>query len=531
MALPLAFLGIIYVLVSYVGYRLLQSVLTKRHNSRRARELKCLDPPTLSSNRILGIDHLKTALAADKNKEFPVEMARRRDQVGAETFLYSTMGSTQIFTSDEKNIQAILATQFKDFIIGPKRRNNFFPLLGNGIFTQDGAGWEHSRTMMRPQFARDQVSDLDLEEEHVQNLMRAIVPNADGWTDTLDLQVLFFRLTLDSATEFLFGESVDSQLVGLPGYVKDHTRDESQSEEVFAAAFDKGQSVLATRSRMQGLYWLYNPKDFKKSCTDCHAFIDHFVRLALSKDLPAEKTPPADSEKGKKEKYVFLEALAAETRDPIELRSQMLNILLAGRDTTASLIGWVFYSLARDPERYAKLRNIVLEEFGTYSQPRDITFARLKSCQYLQHVNNEALRLYPVVPVNSRTANKDTTLPRGGGPDGKSPIFVPKGRACDYSVFVMHRRKDLWGADADEFVPERWEKRRVGWDFLPFNGGPRICIGQQFALTEASYVIVRLLQRFDGMENRDFSGKALHNLTLTSCSGTGVKVRLHEAKE
>lgn len=164
---------------------------------------------------------------------------------------------------------------------------------------------------------------------------------------------------------------------------------------------------------------------------------------------------------------MFLEALAAETRDPIELRSQMLNILLAGRDTTASLIGWVFYSLARDPVRYAKLRNIVLEEFGTYSQPRDITFARLKSCQYLQYVNNEALRLYPVVPVNSRTANKDTTLPRGGGPDGQSPIFIPKGRACDYSVFVMHRRKDLWGADADDFNPERWEKRRVGWDFLP----------------------------------------------------------------
>ena len=488
MALPLAFLGIIYVVVSYVGYRLLQSALTKRHNARRARELKCLDPPTLPSTQFLGIDHLKTALAADKNKEFPVEMARRRDQVGAETFLYSTMGSTNVFTSgeypatsprsipngtrlthipDEKNIQAILATQFKDFIIGPKRRNNFFPLLGNGIFTQDGAGWEHSRTMMRPQFARDQVSDLDLEEEHVQNLMRAIVPNTDGWTDTLDLQVLFFRLTLDSATEFLFGESVDSQLVGLPGYVKDHTRDESQNEEVFAAAFDKGQSVLATRTRMQGLYWLYNPQDFKKSCTDCHAFIDHFVRLALSKDLPGSIEKNADAEKGKKEKYVFLEALAAETRDPIELRSQMLNILLAGRDTTASLIGWVFYSLARDPARYAKLRSIVLEEFGSYSHPRDITFARLKSCQYLQHVNNEALRLYPVVPVNSRTANKDTTLPRGGGPDGKSPIFVPKGRACDYSVFVMHRRKDIWGEDAEEFVPERWERRKVGWDFLP----------------------------------------------------------------
>lgn len=101
MALPLAFLGIIYLLVSYVGYLVLQSILTKRHNARRARELKCLDPPALPSTRILGIDHLKTALAADKNKEFPVELGRRQDQVGAPTFTYSTMGSTMIFTSGE----------------------------------------------------------------------------------------------------------------------------------------------------------------------------------------------------------------------------------------------------------------------------------------------------------------------------------------------------------------------------------------------------------------------------------------------
>lgn len=404
--------------------------------------------------------------------------------------------------------------------------------------------------MMRPQFAREQVSDLNLEEQHVQNMMRAIVPKANGWADTLDLQILFFRLTLDSATEFLFGKSVDSQLVAL--HVKNGSCDESLKVDFFGTAFDKGQSVLATRSRMQGLYWLYNPNFFKKSCTDCHAFIDDFVNIALSKDLPgaAEKSVPADAEKGTRKKYVFLDALAAETRDPLELRSQMLNILLAGRDTTASLIGWVCYALARDPERFNKLRNVVLEEFGTYSNPRDISFGRLKLCQYLRYVINEALRLYPAVPINSRTAAKDTTLPRGGGPDGKSPVFVPKDTPCGYSVFVMHRRRDIWGDDADIFVPERWEKRKVGWEFLPvglfvlldpfrehpangpqFNGGPRICIGQQFALTEASYVIVRLLQRFDVMENQDFTTKAMHNLTLTNSSGTGVKVKLHAAEK
>lgn len=66
----------------------------------------------------------------------------------------------------------------------------------------------------------------------------------------------------------------------------------------------------------------------------------------------------------------------------------------------------------------------------------------LKNCRYLQHCLNEALRLYPLVPFNVREANKDTTLPLGGGKDGKSKVFIPQGSIVEYSVFVMHRRKD-----------------------------------------------------------------------------------------
>jgi cytochrome P450 len=123
--------------------------------------------------------------------------------------------------------------------------------------------------------------------------------------------------------------------------------------------------------------------------------------------------------------------------------------------------------LSKDPSRYKKLRDTVIEHFGAYSNRSEITFAKLKSCTYLQQCNNEALRLFPVVPVNSRFANRDTTLPRGGGTDGNSPIFVPAGKVVDYSVHVMHRRRDIWGEDADEFRPERWEGRKVGWEFLP----------------------------------------------------------------
>ena len=109
----------------------------------------------------------------------------------------------------------------------------------------------------------------------------------------------------------------------------------------------------------------------------------------------------------------------------------------------------------------------------------------------------------------------------------------------------MHRREDLYGKDAHLYKPERWETLRPGWEYLPFNGkspicalsgfeidllmcdagGPRICLGQQYALTEASYVTVRLVQEFERLESRD-SGPWREGLTLTCCSLNGTKVGL-----
>ncbi len=109
-----------------------------------------------------------------------------------------------------------------------------------------------------------------------------------------------------------------------------------------------------------------------------------------------------------------------------------------------------------------------------------MTSPKLKGCQYLQFCLNEALRLNPPIPVNYRRATRDTTLPCGGGPDGTGKIFVRKDQQVDYSVYVLHRRKDIWGEDAEEFNPERWSRGRLnGWEYLPFNRGPRICLGRE----------------------------------------------------
>jgi cytochrome P450 len=101
----------------------------------------------------------------------------------------------------------------------------------------------------------------------------------------------------------------------------------------------------------------------------------------------------------------------------------------------------------------------------------------------LRHIANQnpVLRLYPSVPLNGRDAVRDTVLPTGGGPDEQSPVFIRKGMTVEYSVYQLHRRKDLYGEDAEEFRPERWGEQKVGrgWEYLPFNGGPRICLGRK----------------------------------------------------
>lgn len=96
--------------------------------------------------------------------------------------------------------------------------------------------------------------------------------------------------------------------------------------------------------------------------------------------------------------------------------------------------------------------------------------------------SNLALRLFPSAPINIRTSLKTTILPRGGGPDGLSPVLIRRGMGIGYSIYHMHRRRDLYGDDAALFRPERWEDGKlanIGWGYLPFNGGPRTCLGSE----------------------------------------------------
>lgn len=149
-----------------------------------------------------------------------------------------------------------------------------------------------------------------------------------------------------------------------------------------------------------------------------------------------------------------------------------------------------------------------------------------------------ALRLYPSVPLNNREAIKTTVLPTGGGSSGNSPILVRKGELVVYSQYVNSRMKSIYGNDASDFRPERWETGElsdIGWAYFPFSGGPRQCLGEDFALMEVSYTVVRLLQTCAEMklprgETVEPVGLERQRLTLVMSSSDGCRVEVRKVR-
>lgn len=162
------------------------------------------------------------------------------------------------------------------------------------------------------------------------------------------------------------------------------------------------------------------------------------------------------------------------------MREEAMSLLFTARDSTAALLTNVFFQLSKSPEVCSRLRAEVDTLHG--QKP---SYEQLKNLKYLRAVLNESQRVWPLVPTFGRQATEDMVLPLGGGEDGKSAILIKKEQLVVFGKYSMHRRKDLFGPDADTFRPERWldmgdqKGLRQSWDYLPFSGGPRVCIGRE----------------------------------------------------
>ena len=316
---------------------------------------------------------------------------------------------------------------------------------------------------------------------------------------------------LDTSTEFLFGESTDSLLLQAPAATDD-----------FVKAYDRALLGLALLLIFGPFRWfLYLDPGWKTAYTKVHAFIDAHVKRALDQQHISAK----DANNNASGKYILLEEMATITQDPYDLRMQILNIFSPARDTAAIAFGDVMFELARHPQEWEKLRVEVLN-LGT----EPLTFELIRSLKRTKAIINESLRLHPAASRIGRTSLTGTILPRGGGHDGQSPIFVPKGQVIEMDPYSLQRDQDIWGKDADQFVPDRWIGDRslweAKWQYEPFLGGIRMCPAQNQVLTQLAYLLVRFAQEFRWIENKDPVFEYEEKVTLTVESRNGVKIAL-----
>jgi cytochrome P450 len=266
----------------------------------------------------------------------------------AATIRFTTFdGAKALLTVEPANLQAMLATQFEDFSVGHRRYNTFKPLIGHSIFSSDGVFWAHSRGLFRPQFARENINDLEMTDKASSDLITATgALGPHGWTDFTAMMPLLYNFTLDTATDFLFGESIESQKLAIAARSDqsnpDATAAQMKEAQEFADSFGTINEYLLKRIRLQSFYWLGDSLEFRRALSLVKKVTNRYVQLAINTATSSEKP------KGKKQSLLF--NLVTQTKDRTELRNQTLSILLAGRDTTASLLGWALCRLSIHPE-------------------------------------------------------------------------------------------------------------------------------------------------------------------------------------
>ena len=463
----------------------------ERNNIKR--RYGCQDPPfTASKDPIFGLDSGYSMLRSFKEHRRDVSLKSQLDARG-HTFQSNLFGKKEIFSDEPQNLQTVFSENFDNFGVQPTRLFPFEPLVGKGVMTLDGTHWRRSRSFLQPLFAKSQVTDLSSFRVHVEKLVDSIP--RDG--STVDLQPMFAKLALDSSSQLLFGDTL--------GLLES---DPPQASRAFWSSYRYAQRGIAKRLQLPKWDFLTRDPKFWDSCAAVRNHVGHYIDEVMSR---SENAAP---------KVALINELLNVVPDKEYIKDQLLNVFIPAHDAIAVALTNVFFNLARHPDVWSKLR----EQVASINM-ENFSLEHLKGLNYLQAVIKETLRLHPTVGSVGRVALRDTILPAGGGLAGKSPVLIQKGDNFRTSFYSLHRRKDIYGDNAEQFIPDRWsDLARPPWSYLPFGGGPRVCPGQQLGLAQIMYTIVRIVQTFSDIENRDPVLEFVESYKLTTESRNGAKV-------
>lgn len=334
------------------------------------------------------------------------------------------------------------------------------PVVGNGLFTNDGESWKQQRRLTQPAFHTRRIA------EYAEVMTTFASAMADQWHDqeVLDVEHEMAGLTMQIVSKTLFDA---------------HVTQEDETGRAVATVLSLSDRRLGRLVQIPSWLPTRENRQMKNAIGHLDTLIQTFIQERRASgedkgDLLSMMIAANDDESG------------ARMSDK-QLRDEAMTVFSAGHETTAVTLTWAFYVLSQHPEVAARLH----EELDTVLGGRVPTFADLPALTYTEKVLKETMRLYPPAWSVTRETIEPVTL--------AERYALPKGAMLMVNIYGIHR-DERYFPDPLTFDPERWtpenEKTMQRYQYLPFGAGPRVCIGNSFAMMEARLVLATLAQRY-----------------------------------
>lgn len=345
----------------------------------------------------------------------------------------------------------------------PWHNQRFVELLGHGLATSEGDRWLSRRRLMQPAFHRDHVAAM------ASAMAESATDVVERWERlgrgaVIDMSTEMMRLTLTVAARSLLGvdASADASRVG--------------------PSIDESLRHLIRRIESLIAWPLAIPLPANRRFVEARRTLDAFILDLIDRRRADRSGPPNLLD-------ILLDARDADTGAPLterEIRDEVMTMLMAGHESTSVALTWIWYLLDQHRDVYEAMRDEVASVVGN----GPVRFDHLSRLQLTSMVIDEGLRLYPPAWSTTRTPVHDDSI--GGR-------RIPRGKFVIVSPYVTHRHPEFW-TDPETFRPERFSAGvPSGADrfaYFPFGGGPRLCMGAQFALMEAKIILATLASRF-----------------------------------
>jgi cytochrome P450 len=416
-------------------------------------------------------------------------------------------GMDVFMANDPEVVRRVMVEDYEKFPKHALLHRTLKPLLGESIFTTNGAVWQRQRQLLDPAFESARLKAVfPLMLSAVNDMCDRLCNLRDG--EVLNVEEAMTHVTADIIFRTILSMSLQ----------------ESEARKIYQA-FSRFQETALPISIDQIFHlspWLVQPLTTwrnRKAAKEIRLLIDQSVRSRIEVMRAQLGSGKEDGmqEQGRDLLDAMLDSRIAETDDrygEAELVDQICMLFLAGHETSASALSWSLYLLALFPDAQEK----AFQETRSVIGDRPPQYDDIGKMEYVRSVFREALRLYPPVGFFARESVEQTTL---------RDKFVRRGSTVVISPWLIHRHREYWQAP-DDFNPERFGQEETHNSlrnaYLPFGLGPRICIGAGFALQESSLILAELLKHFRIELVADREPRPVGRLTIRSENGIWLKI-------